>query len=235
MTDLLGTTALTSQLSGDPLKDDFKVFLYVIWQALALPPPTRSQYELADWLQYGPKRLVIEAFRGIGKSWVTSAFVCWLLYCDPQLNILVVSASKDRSDMFSTFTKRIINELPFLAHLKPNDGQRDSNIAFDVGPARASHSPSVKSVGITGQLTGSRADVIVADDIEVANNSATTAMRDSLSERVKEFAAIIKPLDSSRIIFLGTPQTEMSIYNRLPERGYRSAYCPPSTPQRHVA
>jgi len=214
----------------ETLKEDFKVFLTIIWASLNLPKPTRSQYELADWLQYGPRRLVIEAFRGIGKSWVTSAFVCWLLYKDAQQNILVVSASKTRSDDFSTFTLRLINEMPFLSHLKAGEGQRNSKIAFDVGPARADHAPSVKSVGITGQLTGSRADVIIADDIEVPGNSATTMMRDKLSELVKEFAAIIKPLETSRVIYLGTPQTEMSIYNSLPERGYEVRILPAEYP-----
>jgi hypothetical protein len=84
---------------------------------------------------------MIQAFRGVGKSYVTSAYVCWLLYCDPKLNILVVSASKDRSDNFSIFTKRLIQEMPLLEHLKPKAGQRDSNVAFDVGPAGISHSP----------------------------------------------------------------------------------------------
>ena len=46
-------------------------------------------------------------------------------------------------------------------------------IAFDVGQAKPDHSPSVKSVGIVGQLTGTRADEIIADDVEVANNSLT--------------------------------------------------------------
>jgi hypothetical protein len=124
----------------------------------------------------------------------------------------------------------LIEEMPMLAHLKPKAGQRDSNIAFDVGPARNSHSPSVKSVGITGQLTGSRADVIVADDIESLNNSLTQIMRDQLSERIKEFDAVLKPLASSRIIYLGTPQSEMSLYNTLPDRGYEIQIWPARVP-----
>ena len=95
-----------------------------------------------------------------------------------------------------------------------------SKISFDVGLAKASHAPSVKSMGITGQLTGSRADLIIADDIESANNSQTQLMRDKLSETVKEFESIVKP--GGRIMFLGTPQTEMSIYNLLEERGYKT-------------
>ena len=176
---------------------------------------------MADFLQYGPKRSCVQAFRGAGKSWITSAFACWNWLMDPQKNILVVSASKTRADDFSTFTQRLIHELPILEHLKAREDQRSSKVSFDVGPARASHAPSCKSMGITSQLTGSRADLIIADDVESANNSQTQLMRDRLSETVKEFDAIIKP-DVGRIIFLGTPQTEMSLYNDLEERGFKT-------------
>jgi hypothetical protein len=213
---------------NDPLKDDFRNFLFVVWKHLNLPDPTPIQYDIASFLQHGPKRFIIEAFRGIGKSWVTSAYVCWLLLRDPDHKVLVVSASKIRSDDFTTFTLRLINELPCLQHLRPRGDQRNSKISFDVGPSKASHSPSVKSVGITGQLAGSRADTIIADDIEVPNNSATQAMQDKLAELVKEFDAILKP--GGRIIYLGTPQTEQSLYNKLPDRGYLVRIWPARVP-----
>jgi hypothetical protein len=200
---------------------NFKNFLYLCWKHLNLPEPTPIQYDIADYLQSSEKRLVIEAFRGVGKSWITSAFVCHQLLLNPQRNILVVSASKSRADDFSTFTQRLIGEMPILQHLVPKDNQRSSKVSFDVAPATASHAPSVKSMGITGQLTGSRADLIIADDVESANNSQTQLMRDRLGETVKEFDAIIKP-EVGRIIFLGTPQTEMSLYNDLEERGYKT-------------
>ena len=147
----------------DPLLD-FKNFLYLIWKHLNLPDPTPVQYEIADYLQHGGQRLIVQAFRGCGKSWITSAYVLWCLYHNPQEKILVVSASKTRSDDFSTFTQRLIKEVPILQHLAPTPDQRNSKIAFDVGPAEASHAPSVKSAGIFGQLAGSRATRIVADD-----------------------------------------------------------------------
>lgn len=210
---------------------DFRVFAYVVWQHLNLPEPTPVQYDICQYLQNGPKRSIIQAFRGVGKSFLTSAYVLWVLLNDPQKKILVVSASKERADAFSTFVKRLINEMPLLAHLKPKEGQRDSVISFDVGPAIADHSPSVKSVGITGQLTGSRADILIADDIETPGNSATQMMRDKLSELVKEFDSVLKPLDSSRIIYLGTPQLEMSLYNALAERGYETRIWPALYPE----
>ena len=178
--------------------EDFRYFLVLVWKHLMLPTPTWVQLDIAAFLQFGPERKVIEAFRGVGKSWVTSAYVCWRLLRNPQVKIMVVSASKERADQFSTFTLRLIAEMPILQHLYPRPDQRQSKIAFDVAPARADHSPSVKSVGIFGQLTGGRADEIVADDVEVPNNSETQGMRDKLAERVKEFDAVLKP--SGRII-----------------------------------
>lgn len=203
----------------EEIKKDFRKFLYVIWKHLGLPDPTPVQYDIAYHLQHAPKRRMVQAFRGIGKSWITSAYCCWLLWNNPDEKILVVSASKTRSDDFSIFTKRLINDVYFLQHLKAKEGQRDSNIAFDVAPARPAHAPSVKSVGITGQLTGSRASRIIADDIESLNNSVTQTARDTLLNIIKEFDAIILP--GGEITYLGTPQSEMSIYKNLPERGYQ--------------
>ena len=211
------------------IKSDFRVFMAVVWSHLNLPAPTPIQYDMAQYLQTGPRRMLIEAFRGVGKSWITSAFACWVLLNDPQSKVLVVSASKDRADAFSSFVKRLINEVPILQHLSPGQGQRDSMIAFDVGPATASHSPSCKSIGITGQLSGSRANILIADDTETSGNAQTQTMRDRLSEAVKEFDAIIVP--GARIIFLGTPQTEMSLYNQLPERGYETRVWPALYPE----
>lgn len=221
------TTSLGVPVEKDPLTD-FRKFLFVVWDHLNLPKPTDVQYDIAKYVQHGPKRSIIEAFRGVGKSWITSAYVVWLLYMNPQLNILVVSASKTRSDDFTTFTLRLLKEIPVLAHLIPTEDQRQSRISFDVGPAAASHAPSVKSVGVTGQLAGSRADVLIADDIEVPNNSATQGMRDKLSEAVKEFDAILKP--DGRIIYLGTPQNQESLYNKLPDRGYELRIWPARYP-----
>ena len=209
----------------DKLKD-FRNILYIVWKELNLPDPTTIQYEIADYMQKGDRRAIIEGFRGVGKSWICSAFVVHQLLLDPRRNILVVSASKTRADDFSTFTLRLIHELPLLAHLRPSEKQRFSKISFDVGPAPASHAPSVKSLGVTSQLTGSRADIIVADDIEVVGNSATQGMRDKLGEQVKEFDAIIKPDTDSKILFLGTPQCEDTIYNKLTERGYKKRIWP---------
>lgn len=212
------------------MKKDFVFFLFVLWKALSLPVPTRCQIDMAKKLSAGDnRRFILQAFRGIGKSFITCAFVVWKLWNNPDLKFMIVSASKERADANSIFIKRIIDLLPQLQELKPKQGQRDAVISFDVGPAKPDHSPSVKSVGITGQLTGSRADILIADDVEVPGNSATQAARDRLSELVKEFDAILKP--GGTVIYLGTPQTEMTLYRELEGRGYTTTIWPARYPR----
>lgn len=211
------------------LASDFRNFLFAVWQYLGLPEPTPIQYEIANILQSGESRRMIQAFRGIGKSWICSAYVLWYLrFIDRNYKFLIVSASKSRSDDFSSFTKKLINEMPILACLQATEGQRDSSIAYDVGGCTPAHAASVKSVGIFGQLTGSRANEIIADDIEVPNNSATQDMREKLEKASKEFEAILSP--GGKITYLGTPQTEESVYRNLPERGYKVSIFPVRVP-----
>lgn len=198
------------------LRDDFKIFLALAWKFLGLPPPTPVQYEIADWMQHGPRRQGTEAFRGVGKSWIASAYVLWRLRFLPQYKFLIVSASKQRAEDFSTFTQRLILEMPLLQSMEPNNDQRWSKVAFDVVEATPAHAPSVKSIGVFGMMTGSRADEIIADDVEIPNNSATEELREKLRKAVGEFESILKP--GGKIKFLGTPQTEESIYNKLADQ-----------------
>jgi len=212
------------------LQGDFKLFLQALWDQLDLPQPTRAQYAIADYLQNGPKRLQIQAFRGVGKSWITGAFVLWTLFKDPEKKIMIISASKERADNMSIFLQKLIIETAWLKHLQPkSDDSRWSRISFDVNCA-PHQAPSVKSVGITGQLTGSRADLMILDDIEVPGNSMTELMREKLLQLCTEAESILTPKDDSRIMYLGTPQTTFTVYRKLAERNYRPFVWPARFP-----
>jgi hypothetical protein len=223
-------TIMTDTLTA--LKDDFKLFLQALWDQLDLPSPTRAQYAIADYLQNGPKRLQIQAFRGVGKSWITGAFVLWTLFKDPEKKIMIISASKERADNMSIFLQKLIIETPWLKHLQPkSDDSRWSRISFDVN-CSPHQAPSVKSVGITGQLTGSRADLMILDDIEVPGNSMTELMREKLLQLCTEAESILTPKSDSRIMYLGTPQTTFTVYRKLAERSYRPFVWPARYPRK---
>lgn len=215
--------------------DDFRHFLYQVWDHLQLKDrkgnltdPTSLQLDIAGFLQHGPDRRMVMGFRGVAKSWITVAFVLWTLLLDPQKSIMVVSASEGLANDFVRFARRLIDEMEMLQHLKPAPGD-DKAEKFTVGPARAAKDPSVKSVSITGQLTGSRADVIVFDDVEVPKNSLTAAMREKIAKLVTEGDDVLKP--DGHIIYLGTPQTEHSLYLLLPARGYTIRVWPSEIPE----
>ena len=213
------------------LQQDFKLFLQALWAELGLPSPTRAQYAIADYLQNGPKRLQVQAFRGVGKSWITGAFVLWTLFNDPERKVMIISASKERADNMSIFLQKLIIDTPWLSHLQPkSDDSRWSRISFDVN-CSPHQAPSVKSVGITGQLTGSRADLMILDDVEVPGNSLTEFMREKLLQLCTEAESILTPKSDSRIMYLGTPQTTFTIYRRLAERNYRPMVWPARYPR----
>ena len=213
------------------LRSDFKLFLQALWGQLDLPSPTRAQYAIADYLQHGPKRLQIQAFRGVGKSWITGAFVLWTLFNDSEKKIMIISASKERADNMSIFLQKLIIETPWLSHLRPkSDDARWSRISFDV--ACAPHqAPSVKSVGISGQLTGSRADLLCLDDCEVPGNSMTEQMRIKLLQQITEVEAILTPKEDSRVLILGTPQSTFTVYRQLTARNYQPFVWPARFPK----
>lgn len=204
--------------------NDFRYFVFIVWYEIGLPAPTPIQLDMANVLQNPPSdRYIIQGFRGVAKSFLTCAYAVWLLWKNPLLKILITSASKDRADANAIFIRKIINTLDFLECLRLTSedkltGLRDTQNLFDVKGAIPDISPSIKSVGITGQITGTRADVLISDDVEVPSNSATPIQRDKLSEAVKEYDAILKP--NGQIIYLGTPQNEASLYNALQDRGY---------------
>ena len=205
-------------------RDNFKNFLYVVFKYIGLPSPTDIQYMIADELQYGASDKVIEGFRGVAKSTITGCYSDWQFDNDAvNTQILSVSANQTEACKFMRFTRNLMEVVPFLAPLKPVDGIcRDSALQFDTAPSAslARIQPSCKALGIFGQLTGNRATQIIADDIETSENCNTQTERDKVKAAVTEFRQIVQPLRGS-ILYLGTPHTELSIYNELYNKGHQ--------------
>ena len=219
----------------EPLASDFRYFLCIVWDHLGLPEPTPIQLDIAEFMQHGPARRIIQGYRGVGKSWMAAAFVLWKLRLDPQLKIMVNSASGQEAKNFTTFCLQLIRDMPILRCLEPQrEEQRSAVHAFDVRQARPDKSPSVKAVGIFGQVTGSRADLIIPDDIETPTTAWSVGMREKLLAAVGEYNAILKP--GGEVLYLGTPQTEESLYNKLLHKGFTTRIWParyPSKPEKY--
>ena len=217
------TEILVDSIARQKCRNNFKNHLYVVFKHINLPSPTKIQYAIADELQYGDTDTVIEGFRGVAKSTITGIYASWLLDRDPEnCQILNVSANQTEACKFMKFTRNLLDVVPFLNYLRPDlsRNQRDSALQFDVAPAETRIQPSVKALGIFGQLTGNRATDIIADDIETSENCKSQIERDKIEAAVTEFRQILIP-KVGRLIYLGTPHTELSIYNKLYDKGHK--------------
>jgi hypothetical protein len=209
----------------------FPSYVDYIWKCINLPEATPVQKDIAKTLQEGHKRLLIEAFRGIGKTYTTGAYATWRLLRNPNEKVLIVSASGGHATAISTFIHKLLNTVPLLEHLKPRADQRNSVMAFDVNGAEATVQPSVKCLGITSQLQGNRASILISDDVETSINSATEVMRSKIIEQINEFDSILQTDADSCIIGLGTPQTGDSVYNRFADKGFLVRIWPSRIPE----
>ena len=193
----------------------------MVFKHINLPSPTEIQYAIADELQYRESDLILNGFRGVAKSTITGCYEDWLLDNDPEnTQIIYTGANQEEAKKFMKFSRGLLEIVPFLNYLIPDvsKGQRDNALSFDVAPAETRIQPSCKAVGIFGNLTGNRATHIIADDIETSENCDTQVKREHIESAVTEFRQIVSPLKGS-LLFLGTPHTEISIYNKLHDKG----------------
>lgn len=182
---------------------------------------TDIQADIGEYLQFGPKHLMVQAQRGEAKTTITAAYAVWDLVHYPKHRVKIASAGEKQATEISTLIVKLIGGMPELECLRPDPraGDRTSVEAFDVHHSLkgVDKSPSISSFPIKGNFTGGRADLLIADDIEVPSNSRTAAARLQVIERSKEFSDLI--MGDGRILWLGTPQSGESIYNHLPSRG----------------
>jgi hypothetical protein len=192
---------------------DFGVFL-ALWNGIQNYTTPSIHFHIATWLQKcwerGDRRLVLQAFRASGKSTIAGLFSAWLLYRDPDLRILVLSAESSLSKKMVRTIRKIVEKHPLLYHLKPHQADEWAVDGFTVNRTRVGRDPSVLARGLYANTTGTRADIIICDDVEVPNTCDTADKREKLRERLTENNFILVP--GGLQIYIGTPHTYYSIY-----------------------
>jgi len=219
------------------LYDDFPFFMTELWKAIGLPEPAWHQLDMADYLQHGPNRRIIIAFRGASKTWITIAYALWRLFRNKKEGVMVISKTEKHSRDSLRMARNWISKVPFLQHMEPqrkvprweSHKVRDSVGQFDVRGAPGIRMPSFAAYGNTGQVTGNRATVIIADDVETLQNTMTADMRQRLRSDVTEFDNIIIP--GGTITFLGSYHHEESLYLQLQKDGYDMRVWPERFPE----
>jgi hypothetical protein len=182
---------------------------------------TEMQGDIAEFMQHGPRLRMVMAQRGEAKTTLAALYAIWRIIHRPSTRVLIISAGEDNSSDTATLIVRLIMTWEILECLRPDKaaGDRTSTAAFDVHYSLKGldRSPSIACAGITSNLPGRRADLLIPDDVESNKNGLTVTQRAQLLQLTKEFSSICTHGD---ILYLGTPQSKDSIYNTLEQRGY---------------
>lgn len=155
-------------------------------------------------------RGLLMAFRHSGKSTIVGIFAACVLYLHPQTRILILSAESKQASRMVMHIRHILENHPWCTEMIPKNKREWSENKITINRPVGIREPSVVCQGISGNITGMRADLIICDDVEVPNTCNTARKRQALRERLRELDFILSP--TGTMIYIGTPHTMNSIY-----------------------
>ena len=129
---------------------------------------TDMQLDIAHYMQHGPLKSMVTAQRGEAKSTLAALYAVWSLIVDQSTRVLIVSGGERQASDVASLVIRLMETWGLLCWIRadPARGDRTSyenyDIHCDLKPLSAS--ASVACVGITAQLQGKRADLLIPDD-----------------------------------------------------------------------
>ncbi|OAN50151.1 hypothetical protein A6A04_01705 [Paramagnetospirillum marisnigri] len=196
---------------------NFPEFVWVWNQRLGMDTP-RHQLRMARWLAarwHGRDReLLLMAFRSSGKSTIVGLFCAWVLACDPDTRIMVLAADFALAKKMVRNVKRIVERHPLTAGLKPRRRDQWAADQFTVNRPGELRDPSMVAKGIGANITGSRAEIVICDDVEVPNTCDSAPKRADLRERLAEIDYVMVPGGTQ--LYVGTPHSYYTIYADSP-------------------
>jgi len=238
MNDCLRRLTRIEDGCADPLKYDFRNFVdFCFREVLHYDDPAWLVFDVADWMQTlsisedGKSRGQVQCQRGAGKSIIVAIFIAWLFYCNPDIKVAVVTSTQDFANRMVKFVRSLFDGHPLLSPLAPRLADQnalsdyrkdmlDSEDRFECGArAQRDPDPSCRAYGIHTSFTGIHPDVVVADDVEIPENSGTVGKREKLHEKCREFESLMTNPHGC-ILIMGTPQSLDSLYLKYLDKRY---------------
>lgn len=147
--------------------------------------------ELADklmqlYLNETDKHLCISiAPRHSKSSIVTLAFPLWLIFQNPDLNILIVNAEASLSENFGIRLREFVKEYGEIFDVYLSDVKHSStHIKFEDSKGKL-YKGSIRLTGASGSITGQDADFLILDDIYKGFADITPTLLDKKIEWYK--------------------------------------------------
>lgn len=180
--------------------------------------------ELLSCMHYQPGeeagRFMIMNFppnHGKSSTWSIN-YVTWRIIKDPNIRILIISKTRDLAVKFLTAVKFQLTSEVFgdlRATFDPPGGWKDQNqpwredMIYVRGRNSGEKDPTLQALGIGSQIYGTRADIVICDDVEdLANVGLYEKHSDWLS---REVLSRLEP-DTSQLLLIGTRVAAMDLY-----------------------
>jgi hypothetical protein len=188
---------------------------FLMWAKVMRWDVPMLHVRVCQWLETceDPVR-VLMVFRGAAKSTLYAVYKAWKLYRNRHNRSLVWAADDKLATKLTRDTLNVLHRHPLTqGMLPPKPGAK----SFWVTGAQDARNASIEAVGVNGNSTGSRADAIDFDDVEVPKNIKTPEARQNLRLKIEETTHIAVP--GAQKTYIGTPHTHDSIYTEQIEGG----------------
>ncbi|MEG2266378.1 MAG: phage terminase large subunit, partial [Acinetobacter sp.] len=168
--------------------------------------------DVCDFLEdYGSLGLLMMP-RGHGKSTILDIYNAWKLYNNPNHLILHQGATDPDAYKVSRGTEQVFERHPLCQLFNIKKVRGETQKWWVAGSNDVRHG-SIHARGILSNVTGSRANEIQNDDVEVPGNIGTPESREKLRYRLSEQTHILIP--GGQKLFVGTPHTHDSLYEKI--------------------
>lgn len=168
--------------------------------------------DVCDFLEdYGSLGLLMMP-RGHGKSTILDIYNAWRLYCNPDHLILHQGATDPDAYKVSRGTEQVLERHPLCQIFNIKKERGETQKWWVTGSTDVRHG-SIHARGILSNVTGSRANEVQNDDVEVPSNIGTPEAREKLRYRLGEQTFILIP--GGQELYVGTPHTHDSLYTEI--------------------
>ncbi len=191
-----------TQFIRESAENDLAVFIRLVAPHLVLGS---IHNELIKWMcrQEAKKNQLILLPRGHLKSKLAAYRTAWWITKHPETTILYVSATADLAEKQLYQIKQIMDNPIYRRYwpemIGPDEGKREKWAVAEIcvdNPKRkleGIRDATCKAVGLTSNMTGFHADVVVLDDIVVPGNAYTEEGRYRVASAYSQLASIENP------------------------------------------
>lgn len=178
----------------------------------------------------GTLKKLMQLPRNSFKSSVTQAFICWLLWHNPNLRIMLDSETLGNAKLYLAGVKDLIdnnalmrlicvnekNEYVLEPNKKLGGGFVEDQVILKHRTVVGLKEPSIFCSGVDNARTGMHPDVIIMDDLVSERNVTTDAQLQKVEEHYKYSLSLLE-IGGGLLFVIGTRYHMNDLYGRLIE------------------